>query len=115
MSEQHNCPICHHEMEMTHLISYKDYYCRGGDEHFYGKRVKNNVLTKLKIRFKEVSGEKIYIKFNYDLNSMQVWSKKPGDFDDSRDARIPIEGTFEPDFSDINKLKSKIKVYLTFS
>lgn len=116
MTEQHNCPICQKQLERINKIKYIDYQC-AGEEHYYGKRIKDSVLTAVKIRFKESDGSKLYIKFYYDTNVTEVWSKKPLDQTDqySKQNRIPIDRTFVPDFTDLDKIKQKIKTYLLFS
>ena len=110
------CPICNRVLIRDHMIKYIDYSCKNNtNNHFYAKRLVEDVLTKVKLRLTDKSGEKIYVKFNYDLNNFEVWSKMPDKNFDFAPKRILINGTFIPDFSDIEKLKSKIKVYLTFS
>lgn len=118
---KHPCPICHLEMVEENRLKYIDYYCKNKtDEHSYGARYVHNVLTKVKIRFKEPNRDKFYIKFHYDQDFMEVWSTKyqgtpePGtDFKPS--IRTPIAGTIVPDYTDIDKFKQKIRTYLIFS
>ena len=108
-----NCPICKSELELeirnrSSAIETTIQYCRyNSDNHFYGKQLLKDDIIKLKIRLIE-NNNYLNIRFDYELNFMEVWS-------DSDFNRIRIEYTFVPDFSDIEKLKSKIKTYLLFS
>lgn len=106
--EKFNCPICQSELVLENKTKSKDYSCIS-DDHFYAHRVKENTITKLKVRFVEPNGNKLYFKINYDLGISEVWTKA----NDNR--RTTIDTIFTPDFTDINKLKSKIKTYLVFS
>lgn len=116
MTDQHNCPICQKQLRKHDMIKYIDHECRT-EEHFYGKRIIQGEMTKLKLRITEPEGEKFYIKFNYDRDLTEVWSIKivNGYEVHDKSKRIPIIGTFVPDFSDLEKLKQKIKTYLLFS
>jgi hypothetical protein len=117
MTEQQNCPICQKQMSKHNMIKYIDHECKR-ENHFYGKRIIKDDVTKVKIRFTEPDGEKLYIKFNYDNDLTEVWSIKPGILETEHiknKQRIPIVGTFVPDLSDLEKLKQKIKTYLIFS
>ena len=110
-SMKHICPICN---QSTHLDrndkSFKDYICRTNlDEHVYMYRMIKNVMTQMKVRFTDLDGTKLYFKILYDQDRSEVWTK-PNDKE-----RINIGKAFIPDFSDIDKLKQKIKVYLLFS
>lgn len=119
MTELHQCPICTKLLDKQDKIKYIDYHCMQ-DDHYFGERFVHQELTKVKIRFREPNQEKFYIKFHYDTDFTEVWSIKPPpdgmEVDEyTKPARIPISGTFVPDYTDIDKLKQKIKTYLLFS
>ena len=113
MIELHHCKICKSEMVISLLD--RSFYCRNNaNDHFYGERFLADTLMKIKIRLTDEGGEKLYISFDYKSNTTEVWSRKLS-LRDNDTVKIPIDGTFIPDYSDINKLKSKIKTYLLFS
>lgn len=108
-----HCVICKKEMEIDERPKYSDYTCRTEDDHFFAKRIKDDTLLKLKVRFSE-SGSKIYLKINFDEGFSEVWSNT-NTKGHNNTQRVRIDSIFEPDFSDIQKIKSKIITYLTFS
>lgn len=115
---QHACPVCSATLVKEDKLKYIDYYCKHNrDDHSYGIRYVKDELTKVKVRFREPNKDKLYIKFHYDLGHMEVWGIKnhPENVDPDVPVRITIAGTFIPDFSDVEKLKQKIKTYLIFS
>lgn len=69
----------------------------------------DNTLS-LKIRLKE-GIDKFFLRIDYDVNQpiSSLWTKEG----DIRPIKIP--GILISDFSDINKLRQKIKTYLLFS
>ena len=108
--EKHNCPLCQAELEVNNKLKYIDYSCVYKDDHYYAKRIKDGELTKVKVRFTDpTSGEKLYLKINYDLGGSQVWTKS------NDNVRTEIQSVWVPDFSDIDRLKNKIRTYLVFS
>lgn len=115
---QHACPVCQVTLLKEDKLKYIDYYCKHSrDDHSYGVRYVRGELIKIKVRFREPNKDKLYIKFHYDLDYIEVWSVKycSENVDPDVPVRIPIAGTFVPDFSDVDKLKQKIKTYLIFS
>jgi hypothetical protein len=108
---EHKCPICQQptfvdKQEKSHA----DYICRTDqDQHVYMYRFKNNEVSQLKVRITEPDGSKLYFKVLYDQDRSEVWTKT------NDHERINIGKAFVPDFSDLDKLKGKLKMYLLFS
>lgn len=108
--EKHICPLCNDYLSGdTTPNKHTDYSCVKSADHYYAKRIKNDELTKIKFRLTDPDGKKLYIKINYDQGITQVWTKS------NNNIRSEIQSVFEPDFSDIEKLKNKLKTYLVFS
>lgn len=91
---------------MYHKITFADYTCRQ-DDHMLSYRVQNNSMIKLRIRFGE-GDSKLHLKVHYDEGYSEVWK-----FSKSVN-RIRINKIVVPDFTDIEKLKNKIKMCLVF-
>lgn len=109
MKEKRFCAICNSEMEYHNNISYIDYTCAGVDRHFLIERFVENKRVKLKTRFTDSLNNKLYLKIHFDKDKMEIWTKS----NDSE--RIYVNGSFDPDFSDVDKLKQKIKMMMLFS
>ena len=107
--EKHTCPLCQKDLDIENKIKYIDYSCTTSDDHYFAKRIKGDEMIKMKVRFTDPDGEKLYFKINYDLGGSQVWTKS------NDNIRTEIQSVFIPDFSDITKLKNKIRTYLVFS
>jgi hypothetical protein len=108
---KYQCPICQNEMVIDeHKIKYVDYVCRFDlDDHLYMHRVCQDKIMQLKIRFTEPDHSRIYVKIYYDQGKSEVWTRSQDN------ERIKIGHVFDLDFSEIDKLKRKIKTYLLFS
>ncbi len=113
MKSKQICPICTKDMIEENKIKYIDYYCRERADHFYACRILNNEQIKIKMRFTDTlengTKEKLFLKVNFDEGTSQVWTKN------NDNNRIQIDQIFNPDFSDLDKLKVKIRTYLLFS
>lgn len=109
--QKYFCPICQDELKPDPSRQHTDYACYGGDDgnHLYIHRVKDEQITKIKVRLMEPGGEKLYFKINYDHGFSEIWTKA----NDTN--RNRIDSIFDPDFSDVEKLKTKIRTYLVFS
>ena len=105
---EHSCPICQTIMIEEYKIKFIDFYCSAKEDHFFAIRVKDETILKIKVRYTESNGSKIYLKVNFDNDFSQVWT-------DKNNFRVNIAYTFMPDFTDTDKLKNKIKTYLNFS
>jgi len=93
-------------------IKYQDYSCRNDlDTHMYIHRAKNEQILQLKIRITEADGTKICCKMYYDQCCAEVWTGNSND----KSNRVKIDQVFDIDFSDLEKLKKKIKMYMLFS
>lgn len=109
MEQKRLCAICNRVMDHHNAIAYIDFTCKKDqDHHVLIERFRDNQLVKLKTRLMD-EGTKLYVKFHFDRNQIEVWTK-------TNDAnRIIVDSIFEPDFSDLNKIKQKIRTYLIFS
>lgn len=108
INEKHFCLICGKEMTLAHKINYADYHCAHQDGHHFAYRIKENSMTKLRIRLGE-GADKIHLKVHYDQGYSEVWSK-------SRSVNRPrINHIVSIDFTDLDKLKNKLKTYLLFA
>jgi hypothetical protein len=81
-------------------------------DHHYAVRVSTEAeeqVLKVKIR---VSPEKdrYYLKLHYDQGYSQVWANR-----DEDEQKVKINHIFEPDLTDMNALRHKLKTYLVFS
>lgn len=108
---EHSCPICQRALERDDRTKYVDYHCSPPKEdHHYAKRVSPmNELLKVKARISH-DGEKMFLKLHYDEGYCQVWTNPDDDA-----SKIRINSLFEPDFSDLTALKTKLRTYLVFS
>ena len=105
--EKFQCLVCNKEMEVAHKIAFIDHFCNKSDDHHFSWRIKDNRLLKLRIRFED-GKERLCLKVHYDESYSEVWSKAKSD------NRIRINQIVIPDFSDIEKLKNKIRTLLVF-
>ena len=109
-----SCPVCNQEMRkedadaQSTAYSYEEFACRQ-DSHFVMSRLVKEELVKIKVRFTEPSGEKLFLKIEYDKGMCEVWGKT------SSNDHVVIPHTFTPDFSDLTRLKQKIRTYLVLS
>lgn len=107
-----DCLVCGEEMEMHHKIAYYDYVCNKHPDHRLTMRIVHNVmmdikaLTKLRVAF---DSDRLHLKIHYDLSYSEVWAKN------NTTQRIKINHIISPDFSNIEKLKDKIRMLLVFS
>ena len=110
---EHNCPICQSQLEpQDHKILYQDYLCKKNIDHhayMYRYRPAQNEMVQLKVRITDEDGSKIYFKVYYDQNRSEVWTRS------NDNQRITIDHAFVPDYSDLEKLKQKIRTYIIFS
>lgn len=110
--QKYECSICGQEMEMHHKIAYLDYSCNKNEDHQLSMRIVHNIMmdtktmTKLRIAFHK---ERLHLKIHYDNQYSEVWAKN------NSTHRIKINQIVIPDFTDIDKLKSKIRTLLVFS
>jgi hypothetical protein len=102
---KHRCPLCGVEMMKESFVIYHDYICNIGD-HFYSERaVTENAISKVikvKLFVTDTSGEKFYLKINYDEGNCQVWKR------DSNSPRKTINSILVPNYN-MYKLLLQIK------
>lgn len=109
--QKYQCFVCGEEMEMHHKIAYMDYTCNKNDEHQLSIRIVHNMmmdtktLTKLRLAFYK---ERLHLKIHYDQKYTEVWAKA------NSPNRIKINQIVVPDFTDLAKLKNKIRMLLVF-
>jgi predicted SAM-dependent methyltransferase len=110
--ENYQCLVCNQDMEMHHKIAYIDLTCNKHPDHRLTMRIIHNVmmdtktLAKLRIAF---DNERLHLKVHYDQKYSEVWSKN------NSSHRIKINHIIAPDFTDLEKLKNKIRMLLVFS
>lgn len=109
------CPICKLKLVQTPNPKHADFRCYKDDSHFFAKRLTLNhesldapELLKVKVKFQIGNESPWYLRVNYDQNTSEVWTEE-------NPIRIVINQVFNPDFSDLIKLKEKIRTYMLFS
>lgn len=100
------CLICSRKTEPANIIMYTDHVCMQKD-HSLTYRVKNGVFVKIRVGFRS-KGEQLHLKVHYDDGYSEVWT-----WNDL--PRLKINQVVYTDFSDITKLKDKIKTLLLFA
>lgn len=85
---------------------YTDYVC-WRDDHSLAYRVRGNVFVKIRIGFRG-KGEQLHLKIHYDEGYSEVWT-----WNDL--PRVRINQVVYTDFSNLDKLKDKIKTLLLFA
>jgi len=110
---KNKCLICNKKLEREDNSSIKrkwakqhDFICRNDSKHFFAMRRMGETVVKLKFRIEDDDESNIFVQLNYDQSFTEIWKK------DSN--KIKIESFPSLDFSDIEKLKKKIKTYLVF-
>lgn len=116
------CPICDTTLRESHKprpytsssypapnpTHWTDYSCQYGINHSYSIRYLEEELVKTKIRLQE-GNDKIFFLLHHQDDRLEIWTQ-PGQTN-----RVIIAGLFEPDFTDIVKLREKLKTYVTFA
>jgi len=120
------CPFCNDKLFAKSFIVFTDYCCNEHKDHYFSERlsfVRNFELKlirdddgdfvyniiKIKLSLLDKSGEKYYLKVNFDEGNFQVWKKN------SLVTRNIVQSIFQPDYSNREALLNKIKTYLIFS
>jgi hypothetical protein len=85
---------------------YTDHVCMQKD-HSLTYRVRNGVFAKIRIGFRG-KGEQLHLKVHYDEGYSEVWTWH-------NSPRTRINQVVYTDFSDVPKLKDKIKTLLLFA
>lgn len=106
-----NCPICNQKLTPINTpdaLLYNEYRCRQ-DDHFFTSRMKGDQILKVKVRLgSDATNDKLFLRVEYDKGTTEVWTKSYSD-------KVTISETMVPDFSDLKRLRNKIKTYLLFS
>ena len=120
------CPFCNDKLFVKSFIAFTDYYCHEHRDHYFSERLsfvkdaESNLIKdddgdfvrsviKIKLCLLDKSGEKYYLKVNFDNGNFQVWKKN------SLVVRNTVQSVFQPDYSNREALLNKIKTYLIFS
>lgn len=115
--QKYQCLVCGKDMEGFHKLAYEDHTCNKSNDHQLSLRIVNDFwmdgsiqmktprMTKLRIAFYR---ERLHLKIHYDDKYSEVWAKA------NSPHRIRINQIVTPDFSNIEKLKNKIKTLLVF-
>lgn len=104
------CPICHKNLfksERQYFVG-EDLECVVYSDHYFAGRISDEKFSLIKIRLND-GAHKLFMRVNFDDNISYFWTKQ-GDLNP-----IKINCAVQPDFSDLSKLKQKIKTYLLFS
>lgn len=114
-SMEHICPICKNELVVSLNTVNVDFKCNKYDSHFFAKRLQlthqtlsHPELLKIKVKFQIGDEPHWYLRVNYDQGTSEVWTEE-------NPMRVIINQVFNPDFSDLIKLKEKIQTYMLFS
>jgi hypothetical protein len=114
MIKENYCPICKSNLTLDSNHTDKkisDYLCKFKEDHFFAIRMKNDYVSKIKVRVLDDDDlkSKLFIKVNFDENTTQVWkSINPSH-------QIKVKSAIDIDFSNISKIRNKIKTILIFS
>lgn len=115
--QKYECLVCGKEMHPHLKIAYEDHTCNSSADHQLSFRIVNDFwydgsiqmktpkMTKLRLAFYK---ERLHLKIHYDDKYSEVWAKV------NSPHRIRINQIVTPDFSNIDKLKNKIKTLLVF-
>ena len=103
--QKYHCSVCDREMHPEHRISYIDHFCDQND-HEFSIRVKDETVRILRLRLIN-HPERLSIKVYYDEGHSEVWTR-------TGSQRFIINQIVLLDFSDIEKLKNKLRFLLTF-
>lgn len=107
---EHPCPICQRELAKEIKTSHVDYHCfpPKSDHHYSSRASLTGEILKMKVRIGS-NENKLFFKVNYDEGYSHVWTN-PDD-----DTRIKINYVFEPDLTDLEALRQKLRTYMVFS
>lgn len=110
---EHICPICNKitkaDIEPSDKVNVKDYVCRNSvDTHFYVCRIVDEIITQLKVRFNDDKGTPLFFKILYDKKRTEIWTEVNGN-------KVQLDKILTPNFSDLDKLRDKLKLYLLVS
>jgi len=113
--EKYICPICQAELKQDYRSERKplhehDFTCSMRDDnHSYSIRTVDDTMVKIKVRLQDTDDERLIFLIDYADHKLEIWTKA------GQTNRVVIPVSFEPDFSDIEKLKEKIRTYLIFA
>lgn len=107
------CEICQRETNLSFENTiYKEYICSVEQiPHFYCCCLVNGNILRLQVRLSEDNESSLFFRTLYDQKRSEFWTRK-GDIVSNR---VKVDEIFIPDFSDLDKLKEKIKLYLLLS
>lgn len=103
------CPICQAALKRDSFNNIIEEKCiSDAEDHFYCTRsyAQDEIILKQKIRLKD-NEHNLIIVIHHDQQTCDVWRD-----DDKKKISVPI--SFQADFSDLDKIKQKIKTYLLF-
>jgi hypothetical protein len=108
--QKYECSVCHKELALEDKTTHKDYICSGSEDHHYSIRIKDGVISKLRVRF-DNDKDRMVLKVHYDEGYSEVWSQATY----SSEGKIKLNQIVPTNFEDIPKLKNKIRTILVFS
>ena len=101
------CPICQSSLKIEKFGETTEERCIFNiEDHFFCTRSKDSFISKQKIRLKD-NENNLVVVIDYDQQTCEVWRN-----DDDKKIFVPI--AFQADFSNLDKIKQKIKTYLLF-
>lgn len=106
------CPICQEPLELEinerliELTESEVIICNRIKDHIFIAQTSNQQPQIIKIKFNE-DGKKLFLKLDFQNEEAFLWTKP----NDLRPRRIPL---FSPDYSNIPRLKQKLKTLLLF-
>lgn len=105
------CPICKRQLTREQKSEYVEYHCfpPQSSHHYSCRTALDGQMLKMKVRISS-GPDKMFFKINYDQGFSQIWTNPDDD-----EARIKVNHVFEPDLSDLEALRNKLRTYLVFS
>jgi len=102
------CPICNKKLTVQLMIQYNDYFCNAAKDHHFSERVVGE--ERKMVKFRVSSGkQRLYCKFDYGNGYSEIWEGA------ENANRVRVEQVFEPNYSSVEGLVSKLRTYLVFS
>jgi hypothetical protein len=110
------CSICNQEMSertadadpKSLVLDYRDYIC-SQDDHMFARRIRKDKTIRLKVRLTELSGDKLFISIDYYANTTSFWRVA------NTYSPVVIDQAISFDYSNLARLKQKVRTYLIFS
>lgn len=109
-SSNMKCPICLSLMRLDNKTEYDNYDCSKNSDHYLSQRLFKGEKMKLKIKLNELNGDRYHLLINYDAGTSEVWMYNQSS---GKTEKIIVKNVNEPDFTNLDKLKLKIRTYFS--